>query len=96
MMTDITSSKTAFPSLQRKFEGRALRSLVLTTLVWAGALLAVVVIINLIISHGGMAQTHSSKVKEALETGGAAKILRDAGAPEVPGASKIPGLPQGN
>jgi preprotein translocase subunit SecG len=63
---------------------------------WAGALLAVVVIINLIISHGGMAQTHSSKVKEALETGGAAKVLRDAGAPEVPGAAKIPGLPQGN
>ncbi len=34
MMTDITSSTAALPSLQRKFEGRALRSLVLTTLVW--------------------------------------------------------------
>jgi len=63
---------------------------------WAGALLLVVVLINVIISRGGLVQTHSSKVKEALESGGAAKVLQDAGAPVMPGAAKVPGLPQGN
>ncbi|MEN9355798.1 MAG: hypothetical protein RL318_3123 [Fibrobacterota bacterium] len=63
---------------------------------WAGALLLVVILINLIISRGGLAQNHSSKVKEALESGGAAKVLQDAGAPMMPGAAKLPGLPQGN
>ena len=55
-MTDITSSTAALPSLQRKFEGRALRSLVLTTLVWGGALLASVPLISvlyMLITRGG-------------------------------------------
>lgn len=44
------------PSLQRKFEGRALRSLILTTLVWSGALLASVPLISvlyMLITRGG-------------------------------------------
>ena len=44
------------PSLQRKFEGRALRSLVLTTLVWTGALIASVPLISvlyMLITRGG-------------------------------------------
>jgi phosphate transport system permease protein len=56
MMTDLTSPAAALPSLQRKFEGRALRSLVLTTLVWAGALLASVPLISvlyMLITRGG-------------------------------------------
>ena len=63
---------------------------------WAGALLLVVILINLIISRGGMHQQSSSKVKDALENDGAAKVLQDAGAPSLPGAAKLPGLPQGN
>lgn len=55
-MTNLTSPIKAMPSLQRKFEGRALRSLVLTTLVWAGALLASVPLISvlyMLITRGG-------------------------------------------
>ena len=46
--TDLTAPTGAMPSLQRKFEGRALRSLILTTLVWAGALLASVPLISVL------------------------------------------------
>jgi len=56
MMNDLSSTAAALPSLQRKFEGRALRSLVLTTLVWAGALLASVPLISvlyMLITRGG-------------------------------------------
>ena len=55
-MTNLTSPIAALPSLQRKFEGRALRSLVLTTLVWAGALIASVPLISvlyMLITRGG-------------------------------------------
>ena len=55
-MTNLTSPIKAMPSLQRKFEGRALRSLVLTTLVWGGALLAAVPLISvlyMLITRGG-------------------------------------------
>lgn len=55
-MTDLSSPITAMPSLQRRFEGRALRSLVLTTLVWFGALLASVPLISvlyMLITRGG-------------------------------------------
>ncbi|MFN3357989.1 MAG: phosphate ABC transporter, permease protein PstA, partial [Pseudomonas sp.] len=54
--TDLTAPAGALPSLQRKFEGRALRSLILTTLVWAGALLASVPLISvlyMLITRGG-------------------------------------------
>ncbi|MCP1476078.1 phosphate transport system permease protein [Pseudomonas sp. EB276 TE3739] len=54
--TDLTAPTGAMPSLQRKFEGRALRSLILTTLVWAGALLASVPLISvlyMLITRGG-------------------------------------------
>jgi len=54
--TDLTSPAGAMPSLQRRFEGRALRSLVLTTLVWTGALLASVPLISvlyMLIMRGG-------------------------------------------
>jgi len=55
-MTNLSSPGIALPSLQRKFEGRALRSLVLTTLVWAGALIASVPLISvlyMLITRGG-------------------------------------------
>ena len=55
-MTDLSTPITAMPSLQRRFEGRALRSLVLTTLVWFGALLASVPLISvlyMLITRGG-------------------------------------------
>lgn len=54
--TDLTAPTGAMPSLQRRFEGRALRSLILTTLVWAGALLASVPLISvlyMLITRGG-------------------------------------------
>jgi phosphate transport system permease protein len=55
-MNELTATTAAFPSLQRKFEGRSLRSLLLTTLVWAGALLASVPLLSvlyMLITRGG-------------------------------------------
>ncbi|MEN0106485.1 MAG: phosphate ABC transporter permease PstA [Pseudomonas sp.] len=55
-MTDLTSAKLALPSLQRTFEGRALRSLALTTLVWIFAVLASVPLFSvlyMLITRGG-------------------------------------------
>ncbi|PTQ73950.1 phosphate ABC transporter permease PstA [Pseudomonas sp. GV071] len=55
-MNDLTSAKVALPSLQRTFEGRALRSLVLTTLVWLFAVLASVPLFSvlyMLITRGG-------------------------------------------
>jgi phosphate transport system permease protein len=55
-MTSLSSPTAALPSLQRKFEGRALRSLVLTTLVWTGALIASVPLLSvlyMLITRGG-------------------------------------------
>lgn len=47
-MTNLTTPVAAMPSLQRRFEGRALRSLSLTTLVWCVALLASVPLISVL------------------------------------------------
>ena len=55
-MTDLTTPVAALPSLQRKLEGRALRSLVLTTLAWFAALVASVPLISvlyMLITRGG-------------------------------------------
>jgi phosphate transport system permease protein len=55
-MTDLTMPAVASTSLQRRFEGRALRSLVLTTLVWCTAFLASVPLISvlyMLITRGG-------------------------------------------
>ena len=55
-MTNLTSPTKALPSLQRRLEGRSLRSLILTTLVWFGALLASVPLISvlyMLITRGG-------------------------------------------
>ncbi|EKT4458981.1 MULTISPECIES: phosphate ABC transporter permease PstA [Pseudomonas] len=55
-MTDLTTPVVALPSLQRKLEGRALRSLVLTTLAWFAALVASVPLISvlyMLITRGG-------------------------------------------
>ncbi|MGV2836984.1 phosphate ABC transporter, permease protein PstA, partial [Pseudomonas shirazensis] len=55
-MTDLSSPTAAVPSLQRRFEGRALRSLSLTTLVWCTAFLASVPLISvlyMLIMRGG-------------------------------------------
>lgn len=59
--TDLTAPAGAMPSLQRKFEGRALRSLILTTLVWGGALLASVPLISvlyMLITRGEIGRAH--------------------------------------
>ena len=56
MMTNLTTPANALPSLQRKLEGRALRSLVLTTLAWFAALVASVPLISvlyMLITRGG-------------------------------------------
>ena len=45
-MTNLTTPAAALPSLQRRLEGRALRSLVLTILAWLAALLASVPPLN--------------------------------------------------
>ncbi|MNG89884.1 Phosphate transport system permease protein PstA [compost metagenome] len=55
-MTDLSTPVNALPSLQRKLEGRALRSLVLTTLAWFAALVASVPLISvlyMLITRGG-------------------------------------------
>ena len=56
MMTDLTTPVAALPSLQRKLEGRALRSLILTSLAWFAALVASVPLISvlyMLITRGG-------------------------------------------
>ena len=72
-MTDLSTPIVAMPSLQRRFEGRALRSLVLTTLVWFGALLAAVPLISvlyMLITRGGAlassAPNHTNVVNTRL------------------------------
>ncbi|WBM30601.1 MULTISPECIES: phosphate ABC transporter permease PstA [Pseudomonas] len=55
-MTNLTTPAAALPSLQRRLEGRALRSLVLTILAWFAALLASVPLISvlyMLITRGG-------------------------------------------
>ena len=55
-MTNLTTPANALPSLQRKLEGRSLRSLVLTTLAWFAALVASVPLISvlyMLITRGG-------------------------------------------
>ena len=55
-MTDLSTPTTALPSLQRKLEGRALRSLILTTLAWVAALVASVPLISvlyMLVTRGG-------------------------------------------
>lgn len=55
-MTDLSSSLSAAPSLQRKFETRALRSILLTTITWVSALLASVPLFSvlyMLITRGG-------------------------------------------
>ena len=55
-MTNLTTPAAALPSLQRRLEGRALRSLVLTILAWLAALLASVPLISvlyMLIARGG-------------------------------------------
>lgn len=70
---------------------------------WALGLIVVVFMINILVSrlHVGQ-QSGGSAVKQAMQTEGAAKVLRDMGAPQgptapgvlpgVPGA--VPGVPQ--
>ena len=55
-MTDLSTPVAALPSLQRKLEGRALRSVLLTTLAWLAALVASVPLISvlyMLITRGG-------------------------------------------
>nr|WP_288466263.1 phosphate ABC transporter permease PstA [uncultured Pseudomonas sp.] len=55
-MTNLTVPPVEMPSLQRRFEGRALRSLMLTSLVWVVALLASVPLLSvlyMLITRGG-------------------------------------------
>ena len=59
---------------------------------WGVGLIIVVFLINVLVSrlHVGQEDTHSA-VKQAIQTEGAAKVLRDLGAPQGPAA--VPGLP---
>ena len=66
---------------------------------WAVGLIVVVFTINLMVSrlHVGQ-QSGGSAVKQAIQTEGAAKVLRDMGAPQGPivpgGIPGVPGVPQ--
>lgn len=66
---------------------------------WAVGLIVVVFTINLMVSrlHVGQ-QSSGSAVKQAIQTEGAAKVLRDMGAPQGPvvpgGIPGVPGVPQ--
>ena len=70
---------------------------------WAVGIIVIVMMINLMISrlHVGQ-QTGGSAVKEAIQNEGAAKVLKDFGAPQqnpampgvIPGVPGVPGLPQ--
>jgi preprotein translocase subunit SecG len=62
---------------------------------WALGLIVVVFFINVLVSrlHVGQ-QSGGSAVKQAIQTEGAAKVLRDMGAPQGPTApAAIPGVP---
>ena len=55
-MTDLSQPATALPSLQRRFEGRALRSIILTSLAWFTAIVASVPLLSvlyMLITKGG-------------------------------------------
>jgi phosphate transport system permease protein len=55
-MSDISSLSAAVPSLQRKLEGRSLRSMLLSTLVWGSAFVASVPLFSvlyMLITRGG-------------------------------------------
>ena len=70
---------------------------------WAVGIIVIVMMINLMISrlHVGQ-QTGGSAVKEAIQNEGAAKVLKDFGAPQespampgvIPGVPGVPGVPQ--
>jgi preprotein translocase subunit SecG len=68
---------------------------------WAMGLIVVVLLINLLVSrlHVGRGE-ESSAIKQAIQTEGAAKVLRDLGAPQeapvpgvMPGVPGVPGVP---
>ncbi len=70
---------------------------------WAIGLFMVIFAINIIVSRAHLGQTSGSAVQKALQEDGAAKVLRDLGAPEgpqvpagIPGVpvSPVPGVPQ--
>lgn len=70
---------------------------------WAIGLFVVIFSINIIVSRAHLGQSTGSAVQKALQEDGAAKVLRDLGAPEgpqvpagIPGVpvSPVPGVPQ--
>lgn len=70
---------------------------------WGVGLFVIVLIINLIVSRAHFGQDAGSAVQKALQEDGAAKVLREMGAPAgsaipggIPGvpASPVPGVPQ--
>ena len=86
MMTDLTAPTAEMPSLQRRFEGRALRSLMLTSVVWIVALLASVPLLSvlyMLITRGGARislEVFTELPPTGFETGGGfgnAMALRD-------------------
>lgn len=70
---------------------------------WAVGLFVIVLVINLIVSRAHYGRDTGSAVQKALQEDGAAKVLREMGAPQgpaapgaIPGvpASPVPGVPQ--
>lgn len=70
---------------------------------WAIGLFVIILIINLIVSRAHFGQDAGSAVQKALQDDGAAKVLREMGAPVgpaspggIPGVpvSPVPGVPQ--
>ncbi|MCB9496789.1 MAG: preprotein translocase subunit SecG [Fibrobacteria bacterium] len=61
---------------------------------WAVGLFVVIFSINLIVSRAHFGRETGSAVQQALQEDGAAKVLREMGAPEGPQApAGIPGVP---
>lgn len=61
---------------------------------WAVGLFVVIFAINMIVSRAHIGQDAGSAVQKALQEDGAAKVLREMGAPEGPQApAGIPGVP---
>lgn len=70
---------------------------------WAIGLFVIILIINLLVSRAHFGRDAGSAVQKALQEDGAAKVLREMGAPEgpvapggIPGVpvSPVPGVPQ--
>jgi preprotein translocase subunit SecG len=61
---------------------------------WGVGLIVVVFLINILVSRLHVGQNvNESAVKQAIQSEGAAKVLKDLGAPQGPAPVQLPGVP---